>query len=296
MVNLQSSINELQKDYNRNYAALEGLERDYGNNKLGKKNHRNELEVRYKIERRKLKIRNKIIQHSIKALKDEQQQVQKLSNKYEINYKLETCKDEELNHHVEQLQEDLIRKYKDLDSSIIKEMLEREEYLKIHTKPAIICASILHGGVASIILGMLFVTFNPMEASIFVLTGMRIGLGISFVFSSTMSAIVMHQKNEEIRNLFQKLRKEYKQKNQLSCDICQVQDCNQIVNQITKIELELQEQKRILEIKEQFCANKENNETQSMQRKTQERTISQYGMYEDYGKQKCMQYENRVIQ
>lgn len=70
MVNFQSSIDELQREYNRNYTKLEGLERYYEDNKPWKKN-KIALEVSYKIEKRKLEIRNQIIK--------------KVSNLYKMN-------------------------------------------------------------------------------------------------------------------------------------------------------------------------------------------------------------------
>lgn len=283
MINFQSSIDELQREYNRNYTKLEGLERYYEDNKPWKKN-KIALEVSYKIEKRKLKVRNQIIKKSIKALQDEQQQIQKLSSRYYINYQVETSTHEELHHCQEQTQEILKDQYQSLDVSITMETLEREMYFKIYTKSEIVLTSFLKAGMSATILGMLALLVSPPIVPFYVLVGMRIGLEIFFVTFSIASGIALRKKNKKTRTIFGRLYEEYKQKNQFERKSYQEQTCDDMIEQITKTRLTLLEQKTKIEQREKVDSIKEKKQISE-----NIMAYEQYS-YEDYGKQKCKQF------
>lgn len=282
MANLQSSIDEFQEEYNSNYEKLEELERNYNIiQELGKLKGREEAEIRYSIEIKKLKVRNQIIKNSIESLKNEWKQIQVLSNRYQITPKVENSTVEELNICIHRTQEELVEQYRKLDGSLTRQILEQR--LSVRLLDILIQLWPITF-IMLISFGSLFTRWNSLGINTLV------DLGLSFVVSSSVIGFSYIKSNKKSQKLFQKLNHEFELENLFYENTYEQQCMNQMVDQVTKIRLELQEQKRLLEIKkEECCVNKEDNEMQSVQTQTQEMIMSQYVVDENYGKQKCKQ-------
>lgn len=229
MVNMQSRIDELQREYNSNYEKIERLEEEYKDiSKIKKNKNRKEAELRNDIAVHQLMVRNQIIQECIKSLKDKQIQ----TNLLEVSD--DTKK---LEMQIGCIEERLIEQYKKLDNLSIQETLHWYSRDKILSKLEICLSSVGTGLSSTLVIGL---GISSMVLPIPLLYG----IGISFVFSSGIAGVVFANRNRAYKNILQKCHHEYKQSN-----VRGETTLNQMIETIIKSSLELQNKKSVLENK-----------------------------------------------
>ncbi len=231
MVNLQSSIDELQKEYNRNYEKIEDLEQSYKNiSKQFKRKERFEAKIRNVIEARKLRVRNQMIRSCIESLEKEQKQIQTLSDKYLILPKTENTTKEELSQTYQHTQEQLVDEYKQLDMLILK---EKNIDLKNRELEFISC----------LILGLGYL----MPAFIVDTLLVKI-IGLLFALPpSIVGGIYFINSTKKYKKLIEKLNHELHE-NPEYVKAIEGKTLDELTEQITHTYLELQQQKTLLEI------------------------------------------------
>lgn len=233
MVNLQSSIDEFQKEYNRNYEKIEDLEQSYKNiSKQFKRKERFEAKIRNVIEVRKLRVRNQVIRSCIESLEKEQKQIQTLSDKYLILPKTENTTKEELSQTYQHTQEQLVDQYKQLDILITQETIS---------------SSSIQNRVEQYILLVEMGLISLLLASVFVPDILLYEKGILFVITCSISGVCCGIHNRKHKKLIEKLNHELHE-NPEYVKAIEGKTLDELTEQITHTYLELQQQKTLLEI------------------------------------------------
>lgn len=233
MVNLQSSIDALQKEYNRNYADLEELENSFNQIiNFGKKKERIASEIRYQIEKQKLLVRNQMIKESIKSLKKKQGTI---SDSYPVSPNAEN-----------RIQEDLKGQYEKLDVLVTQRTFHRESRLRIHSKKGIGFIAVGIGIAAALMFEAVFASFVTSTTHLVVLSGM----GISFIASGSIVGICSMISGRKSKKILQKIKDEFRQDDPSYKTTYEEQEINQMIDEVIQTCIELHEQKAVLENKQ----------------------------------------------
>lgn len=232
MVNVQSRIDELQREYNSNYEKIEELEREFKDiQKIMKKKDRKEAELRNDIAARKFMVRNRIIQKCIKSLKDEQTQINSLELSDDTK---------ELEEQTNCIEESLMKQYLILDRLSAQETLHWYSRDKILSKLEICLSSVGIGLLSILGIGI------GLSSAVSQLP-LLYGMGISFVASSSIASVVFANRNRTYKNILQKFHHVYSTNSENSL---KEQSLDSIVEKIIKSRLELQIKTSVLENKE----------------------------------------------
>lgn len=251
MINLQSSIDELQKEYNSNYEKIEELEKEYGHiQKTVKRKERREAELRNDIAVHQLMVRNQIIQQCIKSLKKGQIQV---------NQELQDSTKQELKSQVDCMKDNLVEQYQKLD------ILSAQETLNLYARTRIL--SKLEIGLSSVGIGLLSILVIGVGiSSVVSQLPLLYGMGISFIASGGIASVLFTGQNKTSKKFFQKLYHEYQQKNLENS--LEEQSLNQMTETITNSLLEFHIKKNMLEKKEKETQKIESSKNEMVREQT----------------------------
>ncbi len=209
-------------------------------------------EVKYTIELEKVKNRNKAIRLAMDSLSKNQSILDSLASKYVINDKSLPQDEEEAKKRIEDLSKILKDKYKELDILTTQKVLH-EKFWKVRTKSQkvidIIVSAVLSGAFAMFFTEMPLIIVRDYIAS----------LNLISVFAPLIIAAAgvtgyMIKRNKDYMRVFNILNKDLGE-NALPHSIKDVYEENQdinskiknIINEISVVESQLQEQKRAME-------------------------------------------------
>ncbi len=262
MVNLQSSIDDLQKEYNELYEERESLEKSYQlYQKYEKRKDRKERKIRYQIERNKLNIRINTIKQCIKSLEEEQKQITTLSTKYRIDYKQEINEEclSNVNDKQIELENQLKEQYDAMDNLITQRTLAQEYRNCIFGNSIIAIIAVVIGGLlslTSLITGM-FSGLVTSQLSVSLLIG-------TFIASSSITTLLMIKHDHIYKSIFQKLGMLGIQKlppeEQLYKMLNEEEKYNQLKEDLIKSQLALQQHLRLMD----YMIDSRHNETENL--------------------------------